>query len=233
MSKASSEPKASRCKPGSGIRHILLVDDHELIRFGMSQLIHQVPGWEVCGEAEDAATALRIVRKQPPHLAVVDLSLQGGSGLTLIKQLSTSFPAVRILVCSMYEENLYAERALRAGAMGYVHKQQPARTLLAAMRRVMEGKTYLSPHQTDRLLARTLGKNTADSASSSVELLSDRELEVFALIGEGMTVKQIAEQLHVSAKTVEYHRDHIREKLGLGSSAEVTRQATIWNLEQG
>ena len=158
MSKAASNRKASGGKQADGTRRIMLVDDHELIRFGMTQLITQVPGWEVCCEAEDATTALRLVRKQPPDLAVVDLSLQGGSGLTLIKQLSTSFPEVRILVCSMHEENLYAERALRWRSG--LRAQATAGPRVAGGDAPRDGRQNVFERPTNRTLAGPLARQT-------------------------------------------------------------------------
>lgn len=224
-------PKTNSQKRADVKHRFLLVDDHELVRFGLAQLIDPVPGWEVCGEASDVQSAINIARDTNPTFAIVDLSLKDSNGLELIKQLNASFPEMKILVFSMHEEALYAERTLRAGAHGYVHKQQPARNMMAALRKILEGKTYLSSEQTQRLLSRATGRGGAVE-TAPVESLSDRELQVFELIGQGNSVKQIAKELHVSSKTVEYHRDHIKEKLGVRNSAEVTRRATIWSLER-
>ena len=211
---------------------IIIVDDHELVRFGFAQLLSHEPDLEVCGEAADAPTAMRLIREQPPDLAIVDISLKGGNGLDLIKQIKASFPDVAVVVCSIYDEGLYAERVLQAGAAGYVNKQQPADTVVTAIRRVLEGKIYVSPAMTDRLLAKATHR-TAGGNASPVELLSDRELEVFRMIGAGSTIKEIARQLHLSSKTIEYHREHIKQKLDLKSSSELARYAVAWTLAQG
>lgn len=210
---------------------IFVVDDHELIRFAMIQLIQEEPDLEVCGEARNARSALKAVRESPPNVAIIDISLSDGNGLELVKQIHAAAPDVRIIVCSLHDETLYAERVIRAGGMGYVSKQQPARAILSAIRTVLDGKLYLSREMTDRLVHQAISGNGTRPVTP-IETLSDRELEVFELIGDGLSVKQIARQLHLSPKTVEYHREHIKQKLGAESSADVLRLATVWSIER-
>lgn len=226
-----SKPEVRSGTPTAPVR-IAIVDDHELVRFGVAQLVAREPGWEVCGEAADVASALQMIRDKQPDLAIVDLRLAQGDGLELVKQVKAACPEVRVLVSSMHEENLFADRAMRAGAWGYVSKQEPAETLRAAIRRVLDGKVYLSASMTERLLIRSTGRS-GNADGSPLELLSDRELEVFELLGRGYSVKEIARNLHLSPKTVEYHREHIKEKLNLPSSSAVLRHATAWTLDRG
>lgn len=210
-------------------RRIVIVDDHELVRLGVGQLIGTQPGWELSGEAADAESALELIRRIEPDLALVDLRLGGGDGLTLIRQITESLPAVKVLVSSMQDEELFAERCIRAGALGYINKQQSVQTLLSAIERVLEGKIYLSPEMMDRAVLRSAGRRTGN-IGKPLELLSDREMEVFERFGAGMNVKQIAHELHISAKTVEYHRQHIKSKLRLPSSIAVVRMATMYTV---
>jgi DNA-binding NarL/FixJ family response regulator len=226
-----AKPKAARATgtgPHAGLR-VLIVDDHEMVRYGTAQLIQRDLQGAVCEGAPDAVAALQSIRKSPPDLVIVDLSLGKGSGLELIKQINAGCPDVRVLVCSMHDERLYAERCVRAGALGYVGKQEPAGTLLAAVRQVLNGKMHLSAEMTERLLMRAGGR-TGKEDVSPVELLSDRELEVFQMIGQGKTVKEIAQQLQLSPKTIEYHREHVKEKLNVASSTELTQVAVAWHL---
>jgi DNA-binding NarL/FixJ family response regulator len=206
---------------------VLLVDDHELVRFGTSRLIEAEPDLEVCGEAEDAPTALQLVRSTDPQLAIIDLSLKQGNGLDLVREIKQTFPSVLTIVCSMHDEALYAPRALRAGARGYVSKQQSAQVLIDAIRQVRQGKLYLSPDMTGQLLERAAGVSRP-RGTSPLESLSDRELQVFELVGEGLTVREIAERLYVSPKTVEFHRERIRDKLQLPNNTILTRHAIAW-----
>jgi DNA-binding NarL/FixJ family response regulator len=210
---------------------ILLVDDHELVRFGTARLIESEADLEICGEAADAPTAVQLIRSTQPDLAIIDLSLRQGSGLDLVKEIKQAFPEVLMVVCSMHDEELYAPRALRAGARAYVHKQQSAQMLIHAIRQVLEGKIYLSQRMTEQLLERAAGLSSS-VAVSPLEALSDRELQVFELIGEGLTVREIAERLYVSPKTVEFHRERIRDKLQLQNSTALSRHAIAWALER-
>lgn len=211
-------------------RRIVIVDDHELLRLGVAHLIRSRPGWELCGEAAESLEALQMIRETVPDLAIVDLRLARGDGLELIKRIRDTVPTCRMLVLSMQEEDLFAERVLRAGAHGFVSKQEPLPMLLAAIEKVLEGRISLSPRMTDRILAARSGVTVA--AKSPLELLSDREMEVFERLGRGMSAKEIAQELHLSIKTIEYHRQNIREKLQLSGSSAVVRQATAHVLGQ-
>lgn len=210
---------------------VLIVDDHPVVRDGLSALLATEPDLEVCGEAEDVAGALALLKTSRPDVVIVDVSLKSGNGIDLVKRIRTHDAAVRVIVWSMYPEDLYAERALRAGAQGYIHKGQSTSEILTALRVVLEGKVYLSGDQADRLLRRLVG-GSKDSERTPVECLSDRELEAFALTGQGRTTQQIAETLHVSPKTVETFRARIKEKLGLGNITELIQRATEWVAEQ-
>ena len=213
-------------------RHrVLIVDDHPPIREALAMRIADQPDLEVCGETADVADALRLMAETRPDLAVVDISLKTGNGIDLIKRMKDRNDNVRILVWSMHAESLYAERALRAGAHGYVNKDQATDTMLQAIRRVLDGKVWLSEAMTERLLQRTIGGARDESTVSRTDVLSDRELEVFRLIGSGVKTADIAERLHLSVKTVETYRDRIRQKLELGDGTELTHVATQWVLE--
>ena len=213
-------------------RHrVLIVDDHPPIREALAMRIADQPDLEVCGETADEADALRLMAETRPDLAVVDISLKTGNGIDLIKRMKDRNDNVRILVWSMHAESLYAERALRAGAHGYVKKDQATDTMLQAIRRVLDGKVWLSEAMTERLLQRTIGGARDESTVSRTDVLSDRELEVFRLIGSGVKTADIAERLHLSVKTVETYRDRIRQKLELGDGTELTHVATQWVLE--
>jgi DNA-binding NarL/FixJ family response regulator len=226
----ADRPPAQTGSRAARIR-ILLVDDHELVRFGTARLIEAEADLEICGEAADAPTALQLIRSTQPDLAIIDLSLRQGSGLDLVKEIKQAYPQVLMVVCSMHDEELYAPRALRAGARAYVHKQQSAQMLIQAIRQVLEGKIYLSPRMTEQLLERAAGLSSS-AVVSPLEALSDRELQVFELIGEGLTVREIAERLYVSPKTVEFHRERIRDKLQLQNSTALSRHAIAWVLER-
>lgn len=230
MDKPPAGKPSAPAGAGRSRTRILLVDDHELVRFGTARLIEAEADMAVCGEAADAPEALQLIRSTAPQLAIIDLSLRQGSGLDLVKEIRQAHPAVLTIVCSMHDEELYAARALRAGARAYVHKQQAARVLIDAIRQVLAGKIYLSARMTEQLLERAAGRPNA--AATPLESLSDRELQVFELIGEGLTVREIAERLFVSPKTVEFHRERVRDKLGLQSSTALARHAISWALER-
>jgi DNA-binding NarL/FixJ family response regulator len=211
---------------------IVIVDDHPVTRKGLATTIGLEPDMQVCGEAEGIVEALDVIRKAQPDLAIVDVSLKSGNGIDLVSRLREQECRVRILVCSMYEESLYADRALRAGAMGYINKDASTETIVAAIRQISRGKVYLSPEMSERLLNRIVqGKNGVQE--SPVESLSDRELEAFQLMGHGLTTSQVAKKMCLSPKTVETYRSRIKEKLGIESIAELTRQAAQWVLENG
>lgn len=203
---------------------IMLVDDHPVMRNGLAQLIDQEPDLTVCGQFDDSARALEAIAALQPKLAIVDLSLKGSSGLDLVKNIKSAHPGVLILVLSMHDESLYAERVLHAGASGYIMKQEATDRVLSAIRKVLSGGIHLSEGMSSKFVHRlATGKNT--TGGSVMERLSDRELEVFGLIGEGRGTRQIAEQLRLSVKTVESHRAHLKEKLNLKNSTELVHLA--------
>jgi len=208
---------------------ILIVDDHPLVRTGFAQLIGDCPDLEVCGEAGDMAEALKQIDATQPDLAIIDLSLAGGSGLDLIEHIKSRDKSILMLVASMHDETLYAERVLAAGARGYINKQEAQDRIIQAIRQVLAGKVYLSQQMTERLLS---GMVNAAGEKRDIDALSNRELQVFELIGRGVATSQMAEQLNLSTKTIETHQAHIKKKLGLGSAHELTQRAIRWVMEQ-
>jgi DNA-binding NarL/FixJ family response regulator len=212
---------------------ILIVDDHPAVREALAIRIGRQRDLEVCGEAADTREALRLLGETQPDVAVIDISLRTGNGIDLIKRVKDRNNRVRILVWSMHGESLYAERALRAGALGYINKDQATEKIIEAIRRVLEGKVWLSEAMTERLLQRAVGTEQEEVTRSPLAALADRELEVFHLIGEGMKTGEIAERLHLSVKTVETYRDRIRQKLDLKDGTELVRHATQWVMETG
>lgn len=208
---------------------ILIVDDHPVVREGLAMQLAAQPDLEVCGEAEDVPSALALFEAERPDLAIIDISLKKGSGIDLIGRLKSRDPDLRVLVWSMYPENLYAERALQAGAQGYLHKGRATRQLLEAIRAVLAGRVYLSDELADELLRRTVGGKAP--LRSPIDLLSNRELEAFKLIGHGQTTEKIAAMMSISPKTVETHRARIKEKLGLKNVTELVQRAAQWVLE--
>ncbi|HEY3963687.1 MAG TPA: response regulator transcription factor [Planctomycetaceae bacterium] len=211
---------------------VLIVDDHPFMRRGLAQTIKDQPGLCVCGEAGSVAEALEIIESARPHLAVVDISLGEESGIELIQSIRQKWPEIRVLVSSMHDETLFAERALRAGALGYVNKGEPPNVFIAALQRVNSGQIYLSDRMTNRMLDHVL-TDKGEQMRSPIETLSNRELEVFEMIGKGLATKQIAAKLGLSPKTIETYREHIKQKLSLSNSTELTRSAVQWVLEQG
>lgn len=209
---------------------ILTVDDHPMVRIGLEQLISDQPDLEICGACESAEEALKLVETTRPDVVLLDLSLKGANGLTLIRDLRLRHRAARILVYSMHDEMLFAERAIQAGAMGYVNKQTDTDELLDAIRRVAQGGVAVSPRVAEGLLVR-VAAGDLETGRDPVSSLSNREIEVFQLLGRGLTVRQIAEQLNRSVKTVETHRERIARKLNLNSSAELIRRAVEWVVE--
>jgi DNA-binding NarL/FixJ family response regulator len=210
---------------------VLIVDDHPAVREALRSRIERLPDFEVCGEAADMSEALRLVADAKPDIAVVDISLKSGSGIDLIKRIKDRNDRVRILVWSMHGETHYAERALRAGALGYITKDESTDKIIEAIRRVLEGKVWLSETTAERMLLRAVGTAKQDVVRAPVETLADRELEVFRLIGNGVKTADIAERLHLSVKTVETYRDRIRHKLDLDNGTELSHYATQWVLE--
>ena len=208
---------------------ILIVDDHPLVRTGFAQLIGDCPDLEVCGEAGDMAEALKQIEATSPDLAIIDLSLAGGSGLDLIERIKSRHGDILMLVASMHDETLYAERVLAAGARGYINKQEAQDRIIQAIRHVLSGRVYLSQQMTDRLLS---GMVDAGGDKRDIDSLSNRELQVFELIGQGVATSQMAEQLNLSVKTIETHQAHIKKKLGLGSAHELNQRAIRWVMEE-
>jgi DNA-binding NarL/FixJ family response regulator len=219
-------------RPSFAETRVLIVDDHPFMRRGLAQTINDQPGLEVCGEAGSVAEALKIMESCSPHLAVVDISLGAESGIELIQAIRERWPAVKVLVSSMHDETLFAERALRAGALGFVNKGEPPAVFIAALQRVSSGQIYLSERMTNRMLDQVL-TDKLEANRSPIETLSNRELEVFEMIGKGMSTKQIAARLGLSPKTIETYREHIKQKLNLANATELTRNAVQWVLEQG
>jgi DNA-binding NarL/FixJ family response regulator len=208
-------------------KRIVIVDDHPLFRKGLEELIHSDGSFAVCGEAGNASEGIDVIRQLGPDLAIVDLSLPGANGIELIKNIRAEFPKLPILVLSMHDESLYALRALRAGAEGYVMKHEAMANVLQAIREVFNGRPYLSPAMAAQVITKFAHRD-AEGAADPVERLSDRELEILELIGKGNEVRQIAKLLHLSPKTVETHRAHIKDKLDLKNSREVARFALQW-----
>ncbi|MEN6587942.1 MAG: response regulator transcription factor [Sulfuricella sp.] len=205
---------------------VLIVDDHPIVRQGIAQLINQEADLTTCCEAGSAQEALDLMVNDTPDILLVDISLDGVSGIELVKMLKSRHPKTPALVISMHDESLYAERALRAGARGYIMKQEATEKVLTAIRQVLQGNIYLSERMQGKILQRVL--NGDDSGLSPIDLLSDRELEVFRLIGHGFATSDIARELNRSVKTVETHRAHLKDKLSLKNAAELTRYAVQW-----
>lgn len=212
---------------GSRKYSMLIVDDHPIVRKGIRSLLEQEDDFKVIGEAGSRAEVLEFIRKQLPDLILLDISLQGSDGIEVTKAIRCEFERVPVLVVSMHDESLYAERALRAGANGYIMKQEIAENVIKAIRQVLQGKIYVSDNMRQKVL-RDLTQPHADVKTTPLERLSDRELEVFRLIGEGRGTREIAETLHLSIKTIETYRAHIKEKLSIKSAAELARSAVSW-----
>lgn len=208
-------------------KRIVIVDDHPLFRKGLQEMIHSDGTFAICGEAGNAAEAMEVIRKLNPDLAIVDLSLPGANGIELIKNIRAEFSRMPILVLSMHDESLYALRALRAGAEGYVMKHEAMANVIHAINEVFNGRPYLSPAMAAQVITKFAHRDDEDE-TDAVERLSDRELEILELIGKGKDVREIAKLLHLSPKTVETHRSHIKDKLDLKNSREVARFALQW-----
>jgi DNA-binding NarL/FixJ family response regulator len=220
--KESSKPssKSERAK------RIVIVDDHPLFRKGLEQLINSSDdAFNICGEAGDAAEGMSVIRQMKPDLAIVDLSLPGANGIELIKNIRAEFQNLPVLIVSMHDESLYALRALRAGAQGYVMKQEALENVINAIREVLAGRPYLSHDMSSKLITNFA---SGSNHGNPTDKLSDRELEILELFGKGRDVHEIARTLHISAKTVETHRAHIKEKLNLKNARQVTRFAVQW-----
>jgi DNA-binding NarL/FixJ family response regulator len=210
---------------------ILVVDDHPIVRERLAELISQEPDLAVCGEAEDSNQAIKAARDLQPDLAIVDITLKDTYGIELIKHLKEILPKLPVLVLSMHDESLYGERALRAGAKGYLTKQEATKKVIPAIRKILAGEIFVSEKMAATILHKVAG-GTAPQGDSPTDVLTDRELEVFQLLGQGLPVRQIAENLFVSVKTVEAHREHIKQKMNFKSSAELLRYAIQFSMKQ-
>ena len=218
----------SPSRPVARKSRVFVVDDHPLVREGLTNLINGQDDLVVCGEAKNSAQAIDRIIKTQPDVALIDISLENESGLELVKQLAAQFPQVALIVLSMHDEGLYAERALRAGARGYVMKHETSSSVLASIRRVLGGGVYISERIVNKM-ARRLGSVGEPVARSPVERLSDRELEIFRLLGQGRTTSQIAGDLHLSLKTVQAYCARAKEKFGVTSLTELLRAAIQWD----
>jgi DNA-binding NarL/FixJ family response regulator len=212
-------------------KRILVVDDHPIVRQGLSQLINQEDDLTVCGAVKDAGAALAAIVETRPDLAIVDISLDGPDGLDLLKNFRLRDAALPVLILSMHDESLYAERALRAGARGYIMKQAATDGLLEAIRRILAGDIYVSDGMASRMLRQFAGRVTS-AERSPFEDLSDRELEVFRMIGRGHGTREIADLLHISVKTVESYQAHIKEKMSLKNARELVQRAVQWTTQE-
>ena len=211
---------------------LLLVDDHAVMRHGLAAIVNEEPDLQVCGEAESAAEALELLAGTPVDVAVVDISLKGSDGLELIKHISVRYPHVLSLVLSMHDESVYAERALRAGARGYVKQAEAAETVMTAVRRILRGETYVSVSVAAQFVNR-VARVRAPEDTLGVERLSDRELQILRHIGRGMSNREIADDLYISVKTVETHREHIKRKLNLATAGDLLRYAIQFTRVEG
>lgn len=213
---------------GKGKRaSILLVDDHAVVRFGIAQLINRQPDMTICGEEEDASKALNAITTLKPDLVIADISLKDSSGLELMRNIQAQYPGLPVLVVSVHDESIYAEMAFRAGAAGYLMKEEALEKILTAVRKVLSGAVYVSEALQDKMIQQQVrGQPTGNV--SPVKTLSDRELEVLQLIGQWKGTRQIAAELHLSIKTIEYYREQIKKKLSLKNAAELTQFATSW-----
>jgi DNA-binding NarL/FixJ family response regulator len=226
---AKKQPAASRSGPTE--KRVFVVDDHPMMRDGMARLIDSEPGLRCCGGAKSAEEAIDEIGRCQPDIVITDITLPHRSGIELIKDLKAMYPEIRVVVYSMHDEMLYAERALQAGAQGYLMKEAGSEKMLEVIRSALAGETYVSPRITAKILKRFSG-HAAHGSSSPVEKLTDREFEVYQLIGKGKTTKDIAEHLRISPKTVAVHREHIKEKLAIKTAAELTHQAIRWEEAQ-
>ncbi len=225
---SSGTPRRARADEVPGRIKVLIVDDHPLVRDGLAARIDGEPDMVVCGEAESVRSALAHIEAEPPHVVIVDLGLKRSHGLELIKEIKGRKLGTRVLVLSAYREDLFGRRALRLGAHGYVNKQQAQRSVIGAIRAVAAGKRYISDQLAERLLDDAMGASGRDQPADA---LSDRELQIFELIGEGESTRAIAERLHLSVHTIETHRERIRGKLGLRNGSELVQHAVQWVLE--
>jgi len=222
-------PTRSHAPSAAAKSRVFVVDDHPIVRQGLALLINREPDLVVCGEAEEAHAALTAIADLRPDIIIVDISLQGPDGIDLVKAIRTKHACVPVLVLSMHDESIYAERALRAGANGYIMKQEATERVLVAIRRLLKGEVYLSDRAASRVVNQYV-RRAAAANPSPLSDLSDRELEVFRLIGQGHGTREIADRLHLSVKTVETYQMHIKEKLALRNARELVQHAIEWNL---
>jgi DNA-binding NarL/FixJ family response regulator len=215
----------------SGKKTVLVVDDHPLMRQGLALLINQQQDMQVCGEAEEAQAAMQAIARLRPDIMILDISLSGPDGIELLKNIRATDPDLPVLVLSMHDEAIYAERALRARANGYIMKQEATEKVLVAVRRILGGEVYLSERMSNKMLQQYIG-GTPNMIESRIASLSDRELEVFRRIGEGHATREIAEELHLSVKTVETYQAHIKDKLALRSGRELIQHAIQWKINE-
>lgn len=208
-------------------RKILIVDDHPILRDGLIRLIHEEQDLTVCGQAEDAHQAIQAINESRPDIAIVDITLKSSDGIDLMKSIRSQYPKLPVLILSMHDETLYAERALRAGANGYIMKQEASEKLMEAVHEILSGRIYCSDKISRRVI-RKFARGKADIKDSPIDSLSNRELQVFRLIGCGYRTSEIAKKLYLSVKTIETYRTHIKEKLNLANSAELLRYAILW-----
>ena len=226
----TSFPLSSQVAPASR-KTVLVVDDHPLLRQGLAMLINQQKDMQVCGEAEEAHAAMQCIIQEKPDIVILDISLKGPDGLELLKNIRAAAPDLPVLILSMHDEAIYAERALRARANGYIMKQEATEKVLVAVRRILDGEIYLSDSMSKKMLQQYID-GTPSLLPSRIATLSDRELEVFCRIGEGRATREIAEELHLSIKTVETYQAHIKEKLGLRSGRELVQHAIQWKINE-
>jgi DNA-binding NarL/FixJ family response regulator len=227
MDRKSRTPRTAKHRT-----RILLVDDHPLVRERLTEIINREADLTVCGEAEDRLGAMLTIPAKRPGLVIIDLTLKNSDGLELIKDIRSRWPKLRMLVVSMHDESLYAERVIRAGALGYITKQEATRNILVAIRRVLEGTIYLNEKIASHIISR-LTAHAGAVAATPAELLSDRELQVFDLTGQGLNNGEIADRLHIAVKTIETYRARIREKLMLKHASELLQSAIAWAHQHG
>lgn len=236
MTQVTKKTDATQPRKTATVRktQVLLVDDHPMVRQGMKQMIERQAGFKVCAETDSASEAISLIREHEPDIAIVDITLADTSGVELVKDIRAMFDQTKVIVASMHDESIYAERCMRAGAMAYVNKQSSGDELCEALRQVGNGHVYVSSATSDRLLKQMVSgeKSENKGLANSVEALSDRELEVFQMIGQGLRTREIAERLCLSIKTIETYRENIKQKLELEHGTELIRRAVYWDLAQ-
>jgi DNA-binding NarL/FixJ family response regulator len=226
--KSTHGAKKGASAPGQGKKKILLVDDHPLVREGIATLIRDAPDLTISAEAGSASEAFQAIEEEMPDLVLLDISLPGASGIELLKDLHVRYPRLHVLVLSMHEESVYAERALRAGAHGYIMKQEPGAKVVEAVRSVLRGDLYVSSSLAARMVKLFVANKQGKDTRTSVERLSDRELQVYTFIGSGVSTQEVATKLNLSIKTIQTYREHIKRKLGLRNATDLVHHATHW-----